>query len=191
MSPLLDILAPVVAFGLRILAWTWRVRVGGDAARGPVVYAFWHGLQLPLVALHRDRGIVGMASQSRDGELLAGVISRLGFGTIRGSSSQGGSMALRASVRALRDGHSVALAVDGPRGPRHHVHPGALAAAQMASVALVAVRCRARPALRLSSWDRFCIPLPFALVEVEHIAVPLAGDASDQAAVAAALSSSW
>jgi lysophospholipid acyltransferase (LPLAT)-like uncharacterized protein len=191
MSPLHSILASLVALALRALACTWRVQLRGEVGQGAVVYAFWHGMQLPLVALHRDRGIVGMASRSRDGELLAKLIGRLGYGTIRGSGSRGGVAALRATVRALQAGSSVALAVDGPRGPRHSVHPGAVAAARLAGVALVAVRCRAHPAVRLGSWDRFCIPLPFARVEAEHIVVELPGEGPGVEAVAEALSSPW
>ena len=75
---------------------TWRVRyhcpeVFDEAVdRGGAVIAFWHGEQLPLVPIHATARVAGLASLSRDGSLLAGVISRLGYTVVRGSSSRGG-----------------------------------------------------------------------------------------------------
>ncbi len=165
----------LIACATRALAASWRVR-RRDAAllydaleRGPVIAAFHHEDQLPLVALHRGLGFAGMASMSEDGALLAGVIQRLGYGVVRGSSSRGGA---RAGLQALRGllagGSSIALAVDGPRGPRREPQPGAAAQAAMSGRPLVHLAVRARPAWRARSWDRFLLPLPFASVEVRY-----------------------
>ena len=169
------LLARILAVAVRLLGATWRVEstcppeVDQALASGAVVYAFWHGEQLPLAWLHRDRQIVGMASRSRDGELLARTITALGYGTIRGSSSRGGARALRQAIRQMRSlDMSMALAVDGPRGPRHEPHAGAVALALAVKRPLVMVACSARPALRLKTWDRFVIPWPFARLRVVY-----------------------
>jgi len=169
------LLAPVLALAVRLLGATWRVEctrppeVEHALESGAVVYAFWHGEQLPLAWLHRDRRIVGMASQSRDGELLARTIVALGYGTIRGSTSRGGARALRQAIRQMRGlDASIALAVDGPRGPRHEPHAGAVALALAVRRPLVMVACSARPALCLKTWDRFVIPGPFARLRVVY-----------------------
>jgi len=142
-------------------------------AEGPLVAAFFHEDQLPLVALHRHMRMVGMASLSRDGQLLSDVVQRLGYRVIRGSTSRGTLRVGRAALRALQqEGASLALAVDGPRGPRRKVQEGAVAFAAMAGRPLVFLAVHAAPAWRARSWDRFLVPLPFARVELRYGLLP-------------------
>lgn len=159
---------------LSALCATWRVRyVGREAfdeavAAGGAVLAFWHGQQLPIVFLHRDRGFMPIISQSRDGELLARLVSGLGYEPVRGSSSRGGSEAFAAGLRALAEGRCPGLAVDGPRGPRLEPKHGALTLAARSGRPVLHVTARAARAIRLRSWDRFEIPLPFTRIEVRY-----------------------
>ncbi|MFT5683236.1 MAG: lysophospholipid acyltransferase (LPLAT)-like uncharacterized protein [Myxococcota bacterium] len=165
---------PILAAAVTLLAATWRVRhIDGHlleeaVADGAAVLAFWHGEQLIMVPTHARRGFHAMASLSRDGELLAQTITRLGYGAIRGSSSRGGGSALKQSVTLLSRGVCPALAVDGPRGPRFEPHPGVLIMAARTSRPIVYGVAHARPALHLRSWDRFEIPAPFARVEIAY-----------------------
>ncbi|MSQ04007.1 MAG: DUF374 domain-containing protein [Myxococcales bacterium] len=152
---------------VRLLAATWRVQQPPWPVPDACVVAFWHGELLPMVALHRDRGFVGLASRSRDGALIAAVLTRLGFRVVRGSSSEGGGDALFALREALRDGKSPAFAVDGPRGPAGRVAPGAAALAELEGVAVVFGHVEAR-GWRARSWDRFLVPWPFARVVVHY-----------------------
>ncbi len=160
-------MATVIALLVRLLARTWRVDRPAWPVDGACVVAFLHGEQLPMVALHRGMGMVGMASRSRDGALLAGVLERLGYGVIRGSTSRGGVEVLRAAERVLAGGGRPAIAVDGPRGPRGTVHPGAEALARRAGVPIVYGVVDAAGA-RLRSWDQFLVPWPFARVVVRY-----------------------
>jgi lysophospholipid acyltransferase (LPLAT)-like uncharacterized protein len=163
-----------LALGVRLLASTWRVRWRDRAVlraaldTGRVILAFFHEDQLPLVALHRRLGIAGMASLSADGTLLAEVIARLGYDVIRGSTSRGAVAAALCAARRLATGGSVALAVDGPRGPRRQAQAGVLTLAATSGAPIVLLAVRAYPALRLHTWDRFLLPLPFARVEVRY-----------------------
>src|SRR5512144_2326688 len=88
------------------------------------IYAFWHGRQFLLFHSHRNTGIVIPASESRDGEIQAQILKRFGYGVVRGSSKRKGDRALLGLVDGLRKGKSIALAVDGPRGPLHEVKQG-------------------------------------------------------------------
>lgn len=160
-------LAAAIAVAVAALAATWRARVPPWPVEGPCVVAFWHGDQLPMIALHRGAGLTGMASLSKDGDLVTGVLTRLGFGVLRGSTSRGGLRALRAAEALLRVGGRPALAVDGPRGPAGTVHPGAEALARRVGVPVVYGVVEAR-GLRLRSWDRFLVPWPFAAVTVRY-----------------------
>lgn len=163
--------APWVAWAVRALAWSWRTRVLAPArslprqAEGPLVYAMWHEGVLAVTGHWRDHPIQGLASQSFDGELISRVLLRLGYpAPSRGSSSRGGAEGLAGQLEALAAGRHVVVTVDGPRGPRHQCKPGVLVMAARARRPLVPVAFAAKPALRLRSWDRTCLPLPFAKV---------------------------
>ncbi len=160
---------------LRLLAFTWRVRrrdwdtVAAALEKGPVVFAFFHGDHLPMVALHRRVRLAGMASRSRDGELLAAVIASLGYRIVRGSGSRGAVGAVLAARRELHShGNSLGLAVDGPRGPALRVQPGAVALSSISGRPVAYTVALCRWAIRLASWDRMMIPLPFARLELRY-----------------------
>lgn len=132
----------------------------------PVIFVLWHGRLLPLAYLHRGQGVVGLVSQSRDGEQIAALLDRWGFGLVRGSSSRGGGRALRELVRHVRAGRSLAITPDGPRGPRQKMKLGPLVTAQVTGRLLVPVAAAADRAWWPGDWDRFLVPRPFARVRV-------------------------
>lgn len=162
-------LSRVASWLLRVVVATWRVHTHGrEAITGPVVYAFLHGDLLPLTLIHRDEGVVGMVSRSRDGERLSAILGHLGYRTVRGSSSRGGA---RAALEASREGGSVAIAVDGPRGPAGVPKPGAAWIAAERGVPMMAVAVACPMSWRLSTWDGFRIPFPFARLDVTYVSV--------------------
>lgn len=160
---------------LRGLGGTWRVRHVGrervDRERrggGPVLYAFTHGVLLPLAYTHRGRRIHVLISESRDGEVITRVVEPLGFGTVRGSSSRGGTRALAELARRARAGFDLAITPDGPRGPRGSAEPGVVIVAARAEVPIVPVGVAASRSWRARSWDRFLVPWPGARVWVVY-----------------------
>lgn len=176
---------------LRLLALTWRVRFTNPevvealrARRQPFLYILWHGQLLPLLWLHRRRGIAVIISEHRDGELIARVAEAIGFRTVRGSTSRGAARALLGATREVEAGRDLAVTVDGPRGPAGSVAPGALIISQRSGAPMVPTAASASRAWRLRSWDRFMIPKPFARILVTY-GDPLtiaAGSARDAAA---------
>ena len=168
-------LTGLVAGGVRLLAATWRFRVQGwehvVAARAtgrPLVYILWHSRILPLLYHRRDEGMALLISRHRDGGYLADLSERWGYRVVRGSSQRGGEVGLLGLVRCLRQGAEVALTPDGPRGPVERMKPGALAAAQHAGALVIPAGARASSAWWIRSWDRFCLPQPFARVDVAY-----------------------
>ena len=167
----------LVAALVRLLAATWRYRVQGwehvTAARAsgrPVVYVLWHSRILPLLYHRRDESLALLISRHRDGGYLAELSERWGYRVVRGSSQRGGDVGLLGLVRYLRQGGEVALTPDGPRGPAERMKPGALAAAQHANAVVIAAGARASSAWWVESWDRFCLPRPFAKVDIVYSA---------------------
>jgi lysophospholipid acyltransferase (LPLAT)-like uncharacterized protein len=177
---------------LRILGSTWRLRFFDREpvdrcrfGRGPVMYAMTHGVLLPLAYAHRDRRIQVLVSESRDGEIIARIIGRMGFHLVRGSNTRGGERAALEMVRRGREGFDLGITPDGPKGPRGSVAPGALLVAARAQVPIVAIGVAANRATNASSWDRFLVPHPFASVAIVY-GEPLrvAADGADREAEA-------
>lgn len=153
----------------------------------PVMFVFWHGQLLPLVHYHRREGIVVLVSEHDDGEYITRVIERYGFGAVRGSSTRGGTKGLRGLVRAAREGRDIGVTPDGPRGPRGVFKPGALLAAQMASLPVVPISVRASSGWRFRSWDGFLMPKPLSKITLEYhppVWVPREADRGDLEALA-------
>lgn len=168
------VLPPLALVAARGLGATLRVRTAGleamaSLADEPVIFAAWHGrsLMLPwfngrMRAVRGARPVDILASRSRDGEMFARFVRGFGFGAVRGSSSRGGAAALRGLVAALREGHDVAVAPDGPRGPAAQAQPGVVMLAAATGAPIVPLAFAARPGRRLDSWDRCLVPAPFA-----------------------------
>ena len=160
---------------LRLLALSWRIRLVHEerwrslyAARQPHVFLLWHEALLPLLWQHRRQGIAIVVSEAREGRYLSDFARSLGYRSLHGSSTRGGTRALLGAVRELQAGHAVAFTPDGPRGPRRELKPGVVAAAQRGGAPIVPLHAEADRAWRLHSWDRFMIPKPGARVWISY-----------------------
>jgi lysophospholipid acyltransferase (LPLAT)-like uncharacterized protein len=134
----------------------------------PVIFAIWHNRLLmlppPFDRWFPTRRSIGLISASRDGDLVSLLIERSGYGTIRGSTSRKGVIALRQLVDALAAGSNVLFTPDGPRGPVYEVSPGVIFVAQKSDAPIVPLHMEYSSCWRLKSWDRFCVPRPFSKV---------------------------
>jgi len=170
----------------------WTV-IGGDLPRQywdrgePFIACFWHG-RLMMMPYNWDGGrtIHILVSRHRDGRFIARTVRHFGFRTIDGSTSKGGTAALRAIYRVLGRGESVVFTPDGPRGPRMRMSPGIVAVARRTGVPILCTTYSTSARRVLGSWDRFLVPLPFGrgvFIWGGPIIVP--GDADDAALEAA------
>jgi lysophospholipid acyltransferase (LPLAT)-like uncharacterized protein len=156
-------------WSIRILCLTLRWEVDGwenygaiQQANKRIIYALWHGRIFLATYFWRNRGIVVMTSQNRDGEYIARVIRRFGYGAARGSSSRGGRRALVEMIHQLRHEHDVGFTMDGPRGPRYVAKPGAVWIASKTGSAIFPFHIDPEKKWILRSWDHFEIPKPFS-----------------------------
>jgi lysophospholipid acyltransferase (LPLAT)-like uncharacterized protein len=148
-----------------------RIRTSG---RQPIM-AFWHGRILPATYYFRRRGIVVITSENFDGEWIAGIIERFGYGTARGSTSKGARRALRQLTRDIGAGRPVGFTLDGPRGPARVAQPGAVWLAKATGNPVLPFHLEADRSWTLNSWDRTQVPRPFATVSIamgEPLEVP-------------------
>jgi lysophospholipid acyltransferase (LPLAT)-like uncharacterized protein len=181
-------LALISTIGYPILATlgtTYRYVVDGlehlQAAQaiGCPIHAFWHGRILPGTVYFKKRGIVVITSENFDGEWIARIITKFGYGTARGSSSRG---ALKAMMQLIRDvkARPVAFTLDGPRGPARVAQPGALWLSRATGNPIIPFHLEADRHWTMGSWDRTQIPKPFARIGLAFappIVVPRETDA--------------
>jgi lysophospholipid acyltransferase (LPLAT)-like uncharacterized protein len=153
-----------------------------------IIFAGLHEGMMMLPYHFRDRtGGVVMVSRSRDGDLIADTVERFGMRAVRGSTGHGGRDALDMMVHALTYEHvSAGVIVDGPRGPALEAKAGAVTLARATGLPIVPGTWWARPIVRVKSWDRTIVPLPFSRIAFAF-AEPLfvAPDADDAAMEAA------
>jgi lysophospholipid acyltransferase (LPLAT)-like uncharacterized protein len=161
--------APLVG----VLGRTLRWRVDGADAYGEVlasgrrpIMALWHGRILPATLFFRDRGIVVITSENFDGEWIARIIQRFGYGAARGSSSRGAVRALVQLKRLMAGGKPTAFTLDGPRGPARVAQPGALWLAKATGNPILPFHIEAERYWSVDSWDRTQVPRPFSDVAV-------------------------
>ena len=128
-----------------------------------LIYTFWHREIFAATWFWRRRGIVVMTSQNFDGEYIARIIRRHGYGAARGSSSRGASRALVEMVRSLRSGVDAAFTIDGPRGPRFVAKRGSVLLGKATGAAILCFHIAPQNAYVFhKSWDLFQIPHPFS-----------------------------
>jgi lysophospholipid acyltransferase (LPLAT)-like uncharacterized protein len=152
-----------------------------DSGRQPIM-AFWHGRILPATVYFQRRGIVVITSENFDGEWIAGIIERFGYGAARGSTSRGAVRALVQLKRDMAAGRPAAFTLDGPRGPARVAQPGAIWLAKATGNPILPFHIESSRFWTANSWDRTMVPKPRATVAIA-IGEPMeiARDAGDAA----------
>ncbi len=174
------LLAGLIYFVAQCITATLRFRLEdlsgyfSDVPQEKYIFVIWHNrLALALIVYRRyvarrdrKRRLVALVSASKDGGLLTGILELFKVQPVRGSSSRRGAQAFRELVAWGRRGHDLALTPDGPRGPCYVVQDGVISMAQMTGLPIVPVTYHLSWKIRVKSWDRFQIPLPFAICTV-------------------------
>jgi lysophospholipid acyltransferase (LPLAT)-like uncharacterized protein len=160
---------------------SWQVEGGEFPAafwseNKPFILAFWHGrIMMMPYCWPRNTTIRMLISQHRDGQFIARTVAHFGIDTVAGSSSKGGSAALRSMLRSLKQGECVGITPDGPRGPRMRASDGIVHVARMSGVPVIPCGFSAKRRKVLGSWDRFTVAFPFTrgvFVWGEPVTVP-------------------
>jgi lysophospholipid acyltransferase (LPLAT)-like uncharacterized protein len=128
----------------------------------PFILAFWHGrlLMIPM-AWQRLAPMHMLISAHPDGQIIADAVIYFGVNSIAGSTSRGGSAALRTMLKRLKEGDCVGITPDGPRGPAMTASIGIVNLARIAQVPILPVTYATSRRRMLATWDRFHLPWPF------------------------------
>jgi lysophospholipid acyltransferase (LPLAT)-like uncharacterized protein len=167
------IFPPLIAIFYWLWVHTWRFRIlehpefKAAMQNGAVAFAHWHGDNLILVRIGRKYRCASLASTSSDGEIITRVLKIFGFGMARGSSHRGGVQGLVGMIARVKEGYNPAIAVDGPKGPRHKVKPGIIYVAKHGKIPLIPTGVAMSSALIFNeAWDKTHFPWPFSKVVV-------------------------
>jgi lysophospholipid acyltransferase (LPLAT)-like uncharacterized protein len=163
-------LIPPLAYNLiKYTNQSYRLQVEGWepvekalTAEKSLVFSSWHGKSWVPAYFLRELGIYALTSLSRDGSYMTEILHKLGWQTVRGSSSRGASRSLLTLYRKLKAGGSTALTPDGPTGPIYEVKPGIIFLQEKAGSMLVPMGVDARWKKKFASWDNYLLPLPFS-----------------------------
>ena len=167
-------LGHIVWLLMTLVCMTLRRRVSAEVEAylkdTQIIVALWHNRIFVPCYVYRYviKGKVGMSmltSASKDGTMLTTVARDYGMRTVRGSSRRRGAAGFLDMVRELRNGYSMCITPDGPKGPRYHCHPGVIKLASMSGVPIIPLQIHYTRAWRARSWDGFFVPLPFSRVE--------------------------
>ncbi len=137
--------------------------------RGGAVALIWHDEVLACPWAYPALGLRPhtLASRSRAGEIVTGLLRRAGYVVLRGGSSRGRSRrdapVIRQMIQRSRQTRPIlwGLTVDGSHGPAHRLKRGALVLARESGLPVVLVRTWFRRCIRLPTWDGSALPLPF------------------------------
>jgi hypothetical protein len=173
----------IIVFLSNTIRWEYvgeRYRSG----QAPYILSFWHARILMLPYAYKGWNGSLLISEHRDGAYIADAMQLMGVKSSRGSSTRGGARALLEMIRIARNGRSLGISPDGPKGPREMVQPGTVQLAKKSGLPLRAICYATKRRWRANSWDRFYIPKPFTRgVFVFGELVHIAPDADDQEAL--------
>jgi lysophospholipid acyltransferase (LPLAT)-like uncharacterized protein len=171
------VLGAYLSFTIRTTRWTLE----GEAiltrhvSGSPAIFAFWHE-HLPLLPMltviaRRMPGycvpsVHTLVSHHRDGRFIGEVVRRFHIEPVLGSSSRGGPGSLRHLMKLIEHGAVIGLTPDGPRGPRREAAPGVAQLAALTGVPVVPCAASTTRRIRLRTWDRMALPLPFGRVAI-------------------------
>lgn len=153
---------------IRLLKKTVRLTIVGDEHlqslmenESRAIIAFWHGNMVIPMMRHTDEGVVALVSEHGDGEITSRILKSLGCNLIRGSTTRGGSKALKEMTKRFESPGIIVMTSDGPKGPYREFKIGAVILAKRTGVSILPVSAYTNRPKFLKSWDRFHFIKPF------------------------------
>ncbi|MDX1948919.1 MAG: lysophospholipid acyltransferase family protein [Rickettsiales bacterium] len=182
---LFEIIASIIAFIAWVCFKTSRIEFKNISAynnflksKKPCIVCTWHGRLFPLAFMDTgNKKFSAIISRHNDGEIIARIIAKFGFGAIRGSTNRlasedktaknrGGAYVLKATLKELSNGNNIAITPDGPKGPARKVKSNFFAVASRADAVILPMSFSCSNAIRFKTWDNFIFPLPFSKITI-------------------------
>lgn len=185
----------VIALYIRFVFFTSKVNIHGYTEEylnylinGKATFVItWHGriLIAPMIVKTLYKKVSWkeqpcvLSSKHRDGQLASKTMAIFNFKEIFGSTinkdklfqaeQSGAVKSIMIIMRELKNGRSIHLAPDGPRGPIAHMNSEIVNIAKRGSTPIFPVSINYSFKKQLNSWDKFQIPFPFCKIDVEYL----------------------
>lgn len=134
---------------------------------GPVIFTIWHEyltvapaflLLISGRATRNPLAMCALVSLHKDGQMAGRIAREFGVLPVAGSTSRGGSHALKRLFKLIRLLKlSLLITPDGPRGPRRASSQN-LPIRLLCDVPILPIALTVRDPIRASSWDRMLLP---------------------------------
>ena len=135
-------------------------------SNGKYLICLWHDGILGIIFSKKTHQIAALTSRHADGAYVSEALDAIGVPTVRGSSGRGGAEALRQMMVVAEKLH-IAIATDGPRGPRRVVKEGIVYLASQTGRGIIPAAFAARWAWRpRGRWTDLVVPLPFSKTSI-------------------------
>ncbi len=157
-----EILSKIVFKFFRIQGIFTRILEVDNPNIVPCLYTMWHAHQFCIYGLPNRANTNVLISRSKDGDVIADAVEKLGFKTIRGSKGKRGAVeASMQMIDALKNGENCAMMVDGPKGPVRVVKDGAIKIAKLTGAPIVPVYWYSKNFtwVKFPSWDAMRCPI--------------------------------
>jgi len=181
------LIPPLVYLFMRFIWYTTRKKFHfiTDIPESQHVCVTWHAelFMSPQAyrAIHKNHPASAIISSHHDGGLMAGTLNFLHIRALRGSSRKGAKQVLLQAFKSIKSGEEVLITPDGPKGPRHTMHDGAVGIALKSRLPIFVMNYHCSNYWQFSSWDKFTIPKPFSKVEFYIQSLTLEGKEHEEA----------
>lgn len=142
----------------------------------PIIISFWHNrlMMAPFVTikprkLYPNYNFMTLASNHGDGRFVGKIMERIGLNSIYGSSRDGRKSSrgidlksLKQIINGLKQGFSLGITPDGPRGPNQKINGEIVKIARLSGAKILALSYSSSRHKKLNTWDKFYIPKPFS-----------------------------
>lgn len=131
---------------------------------GSVIFVAWHG-RAPMIPPFWDKRkkLKALVSPHRDGQLIAAILKKFGIGSIDGSTNENAKGAAVSIMKELKNGTTIAIIPDGPRGPSMTMSLSPVYYAQKAAIPVIGVTYSIKNSVIIEqSWDKMFVPKPFS-----------------------------
>jgi len=164
------IIAVLIAFIIKTLSNTIRWKTFDPKYKlealnepGPIIVVFWHERIAVMSKIWPlDKPLAMLQSPHSDGQLIAKAINMLGFQTVWGSTNRNAAGGIIGLIKKAKNGVSIGITPDGPRGPALVCSQGPVAVAKLASIKIFPIAWSTSSFWRLKNWDKSLVPKPFS-----------------------------
>ncbi len=125
------------------------------------IFSMWHCHQCLVYGVKDKSKFYALISASKDGEIIAKAAKCLNIKSVRGSTRCRSVIASLELIEKLKEGNSIGIMVDGPKGPKGKLKSGIVNIAKISQVPIVPVAWHSKSKLffELNTWDKFKVPI--------------------------------